>query len=318
MFDQASRPFAPALSASPGFPGLLVGALQDNGNVFLTGPGQPWQQLFDGGDGQRALFVTDSVVLRGGNDAVDLKWSRWDGTKFSDPVPLEPPGSAANFVFMPGLCAVPYPVQTDDGTNALLRAIAGDDPPTGNVYGFFDQGGAHVPANERFYWKKLGKVPFDITGVGSLTGRRILIGTDGPHIYRLDAATGAVAEMALPSGLSSGNIRWPCFVSGTLAFALYKTTILRTFDLSTWTATPASPGPVEVIAIDRSRDPVALYAAGVTGAWYSRDFGDSWLPTKGLPKRPQANHLEVVNHGGAGRWLTLGTWNWSAWRAKIG
>lgn len=318
MFDQEFQPSAPALSASPGYAGLLVGALQDNGNVFLTGPGQPWQQLFDGGDGQRALFVTSSVVLRGGNDAVDLKWARWDGSKFTDPVPLEPPGYPANSVFMPGLCTVPYPTHKDGATAALLRAVAGDDPPTGDVFGLFDRGAAHNPPAERFFWQKLGKVPFEITGVGSLTGRTILVGTTSSHIYRLDAATGAIGEMALPVGIGSGMVRWPTMAGGTLAFAMLGSTVLRTTDLSTWIALTIGPSSgTEVIAVDRARDPVTLFATGINGAWYSRDLGDSWRPTKGLPARPQANHLEVVDYGAAGRWIHLGTWNWSAWRAQL-
>ena len=257
--------------------------------------------------------------MRGGNDAADLKWSRWDGAKFTDPVPLEPPGYPANTVFMPGIGTVPYPQHKDAATGALLRALAGDDPPTGDVYGLFDRGVAHNPPNERFYWMKLGKVPFEITGVGSLTGKTVLVGTTGPHTYRLDTATGAVGEMSLPAGFTSGMVRWPTMAGGTLAFALLGTTILRTTNLSTWTAVNSPPGvDVEVIAVDRALDPVALFAAGINGAWYTRDLGNSWLPTKGLPRRPQANHLEVVDYGGPGRWIHLGTWNWSAWRAPLG
>ena len=40
MFDQRSESTAPALTASSTFPGLLVGALQDNGNVFLSHAGR--------------------------------------------------------------------------------------------------------------------------------------------------------------------------------------------------------------------------------------------------------------------------------------
>jgi hypothetical protein len=106
--------------------------------------------------------------------------------------------------------------------------------------------------------------------------------------------------------------------SATLAFGMTRSALFMTTNLSTWTVIPQPPGDMfEVIDVDRSVDPVALFSAGVRGAQYSRDFGATWLPTKGLPRRPQANHLEVVDNGPGGRWIHLGTWNWSAWRAQL-
>jgi hypothetical protein len=317
MFDQRGTPSAPALSAAPQFPGLLVGALQDNGNVYLTGPGEPWQQLFDGGDGQRALFITGSVVLRGGNDSMDIKWSRWDGTKFTDPIVLDPPGSAPNTAFMPWVAAVPYPSYSDPADKALLRAVAGSNLVTGEVYGLFDRGEAHAPVEQRFGWRKIATLPDAVYGVGVLDGKTILVGTAGPKIYRLDTGTGLAAPMVLPPGLGTGFVRWPRMAGGTLAFALHNNTILRTMDLSTWTAVTSPPGRTDVIAIDRTKDPVALFAAGLMGCWYSRDLGQTWIPTKGLPVRPEANHLEVVEYFAGGRRIHMGTWNWSAWGAQL-
>lgn len=322
MFVQEARSTAPALSASSRFPGLLVGSLQDNGNVYLTQPGENWQELFDGGDGQRALFVTGDVVLRGGNDAVDLRWSRWTGTEFTDPVAFEPPGFPANTTFMPFLARVPDPRYHDPQGGALMVAVAGDDfglVGTNNIYGLFDKGAAVT--TDRFYWKTVGTVPFATTGVGTLTvtGRVFLVGTASTHMYRIDPSTGSVVELILPVGLGSDGVRWPTMAGGSVAFALHGDTILRTMNLVTWQAvtSPAAGATVEVLAVDRSRDPIGLYAAGVEGAWLSRDLGSTWRTTSGLPRRPQANHLEVVDTGAAGRWIHLGTWNWSAWRARL-
>ncbi|MCO5176953.1 MAG: hypothetical protein M9890_08305 [Thermomicrobiales bacterium] len=54
MFDGRGSPAAPALSASSAYPGVLVGATQDNGTMYLSGDGEPWRELFDGGDGFHA------------------------------------------------------------------------------------------------------------------------------------------------------------------------------------------------------------------------------------------------------------------------
>jgi hypothetical protein len=87
----------------------------------------------------------------------------------------------------------------------------------------------------------------------------------------------------------------------------------------TWTSVAGPPDTsLEVLAVDRALDPVGLIVAGSDGAWLSRDLGDTWQTTHGLPRHPHANHLEVVDYGATGRAIHLGTWNWSAWRAKLG
>jgi len=317
MFDGHRSPAAPALSASSAYPGVLVGATQDNGTMYLSADGEPWREMFDGGDGFRALFVTPDVVLRGGNDAVDLKWSRWDGTKFSDPLPLEPPGYPAGSQFMPIIARVPWPGWKDPGTSNLMIAIAGDDPSTGDVFGMFDKGSATNPASERFYWKKLGTVPFDIGGLGTTDGRWLIVGTIGPHLYRLDVATGTVDELPLPTGLGSVYIRRVLLAGGGLGFCFAGQRLLRSTNLINWEIVNGPAGTTnEAIEIDRARDPVVLLLAGRGGAWFSRDNGDTWQTTKGLPKHTQANHLEIVDYG-TSRVVHLGSWNWSAWRAKL-
>ena len=318
MFDGRNSPAGQALSASSAYPGLLVGALQDNGNIYLTADGEAWQELFDGGDGFRALFVTPDVVLRGGNDDVDMKWSRWDGAKFADPVPLEPPGYPAGSQFMPIASRVSYPAWKDPGTSNLMVAIAGDGAATGDVVGMFDKGAATNPANERFYWKKLGAVPAAIGGLATLDGRWLIVGTAGPHIYRLDTATGSVVELTLPAGLGNSAVRRVTVVGGGLAFCLAGQTLLRTTNLITWETISGPAGTsIEALEIDRARDPAVLILAGSGGAWFSRDAGNTWQPTTGLPRHTQANHLEVVDYGGGNRVIHLGSWNWSAWRAHL-
>jgi hypothetical protein len=157
-----------------------------------------------------------------------------------------------------------------------------------------------------------------VTGIGTFNGRVILVGTSEPKLYRLDAPTGSTTVLSLPPGLS-GNVRWPLMASPTVGFCLVNNDAFGTTNLTSWKklSTPLAAN-LEAIDLDRAIDPVGLFAAGVAGAFYSRDLGASWLPTKGLPKRPQANHLEVVDNGPGGRWIHLGTWNWSAWRAKLG
>ena len=61
MFDQQQGSNSPAISASSGYKGLLVGGLQDNGSVYVPGVGGRWQSII-GGDGFRALVAQGGQV----------------------------------------------------------------------------------------------------------------------------------------------------------------------------------------------------------------------------------------------------------------
>jgi hypothetical protein len=151
-----------------------------------------------------------------------------------------------------------------------------------------------------------------------LSGKSVIVGTVGPHVYRLDARTGSVVELSLPSGLGSRGFRQVAIASQTLAFGLVGSKLLRTTNGLTWTIVSAPPGTtVDALDVDRGFDPVALFLAGSHGAWVSRDLGDTWQPTSGLPHRPRATHLETVTYGNGKRSVGLATWNWSAWRADL-
>src|SRR5262249_25039669 len=200
--------------------------------------------------------------------------------------------------------------------SALLLAMGGET--NGDVYGIFDQGAATDPANDRFYWKKLTTATDYVTGLGSLTGRLVLIGTVHTHLYPFDPATGSLIELSLPSKLGDNPVRWVKVARKSQAFCLVGNTVLRTNNLVSWVRAAAIANTtLEVLEVDRALDPVGLFVAGSGGAWLSRDSGDTWEATKGLPRTPHANHLEVVDWGPAGRAIHLGTWNWSAWRADL-
>jgi hypothetical protein len=318
MFDQQWQSAAPALSASPSFPGLVVGAFQDNGKAYLSDDGEPWRELGSVGDGQRALFVTGDVVLNGGNDDVDLKWARWDGNAFTDLTTISPP-HAAGASWMPFLARVAHPRYVDPASSAPMIAVAADNSNTGKVFGLFDRGGGHQPRAERLWWQLLGTVPAQTTGVGSFDGTLVVVGTVDGHIHLLDAATGFVALMATPPNPANSTARWTTPVSATLAFALVGDRLVRTTDMTTWrdVATPAGSSSA-VIAVERALDPPRLFLAGADGAWTSRDLGTTWSPTTtGLPRHLQANHLEVVEHDSGERRIHMGTWNWSVFRATL-
>ena len=323
MFDQPRWSAAPALSASEAFPGLVVGAFQDNGKGYLTGDGEPWRELNSTGDGERALFVTSDIVMSKGNDEEDLKWARWDGTKFVDEVTVEPPAYPAGTSFNPFFARVPYPARTDSATGAKIIAVAGDNQPSGKVWGLFDRGAAHAPRSERLYWLLFGTVPFRVNAVASLTGTIVLVGAkqsnpDAAHVYLLDSLTSIVTEMTLPANLQD-DPRWLTVCGGTTAFMLIGDRLLQTDDFATWRQVSTTPnvGEFNVIAVDRGEDPVRLFLAGSNGIWSSRDFGATWVPTKGNPRHPRANHLEVVQYAAGQRVAYLGTWNWSIWRAIL-
>jgi hypothetical protein len=321
MFDQQYQSSAPAMSASAAFPGVLVGALQDNGTVYLKSDGDEWQQL-EGGDGNRALFVTSDVAVRGSNNGDQrLLWARWDGAKsaFTDAVELAPPGYPDGSPFLPKMSRIPFPSFTDPSGGALMVTLAADDPATGDIFGLFDKGAGTDPESDRFYWKKLGTAPFQATAVGAFDGRVVLVGTTNTHLYQLNPLTGDVAELTLPSGLGQATARWMTVAGPSVAFCLLGgSTLLRSTNLVSWVTVAGPAGTsLEALSVDFALDPVALFVAGSNGAWISRDLGASWSATSGLPKVPSANHLEAVDYGAAGRAVHLGTWNWSVWRAPL-
>ena len=161
-------------------------------------------------------------------------------------------------------------------------------------------------------------MPAAIGGLATLDGRWLIVGTAGPHIYRLDTATGSVVELTLPAGLGNSAVRRVTVVGGGLAFCLAGQTLLRTTNLITWETISGPAGTsIDALEVDRARDPAVLILAGSGGAWFSRDAGNTWQPTTGLPRHTQANHLEVVDYGGGNRVIHLGSWNWSAWRAHL-
>ena len=318
MFDQRRESVAPALSASQAFPGLLVGALQDNGKAYLVDDGEPWRELGSVGDGQRALFVTGDVVLNGGNDDVELKWARWDGAAFTDLTTISVP-HAVGTAWMPFLARVTNPRHADPTTAAPMLAVAADNSNTGNVFGLFDRGSGHQPRAERLYWLPLGTVPAQTSGVGSLDGSLVVVGTVEGRIYLLDVTTGFVALMATPPSLLNAWVRWITIASPSVAFAVIGQVLVRTTDMATWDAVPTPAGSTSgVIAVERALDPPRLFLAGADGAWSSRDLGATWSPAaNGLPRHIQANHLEVVEHASGERRIHMGTWNWSAFRATL-
>jgi hypothetical protein len=322
MFDQHVLSSAPALSSSEAFPGLVVGAFQDNGKAYLSGDGEPWRELGHVGDGQRALFVTGDVVMNGGNDDVDLKWARWNGSTFVDGGVLEPIGIPPNMTFMPFMARIPYPTRKES-SGALMVALAGDNQPTGNVWGLYDRGQGHSPESTRFFWQLIATVPGQTSAIASIDGHVIVVAAysaGAPHLHLVDCATGVQVEMQLPGGLPSGaGPRWLTLVDGATAFVLIGNKLLRTTDMISWNTIPSTPASlnVNVIAVDRGSDPPRLLLAGSDGVWSSRDAGATWQPTQGQPAHPQSNHLEAIAYPDGTRVAHMGTWNWGLWRTAL-
>jgi hypothetical protein len=107
--------------------------------------------------------------------------------------------------------------------------------------------------------------------------------------------------------------------SASEAYAFIADSLIRTADMASWRIVPTPAGARSpTVALERPLDPPRLFLAGSDGVWTSRDRGATWRDASaGVPRHPQANHIEVVEHPGGGRIAHLGTWNWSLFRARL-
>ena len=78
-----------------------------------------------------------------------------------------------------------------------------------------------------------------------------------------------------------------------------------------------NPAP-RPIAVDTSEHPPAIHAGTDTVVFVVRDGGQVLSPVAGLPKHARATQLVTVADSSGSRWVYLGSWAWSVWRAQIG
>jgi hypothetical protein len=80
----------------------------------------------------------------------------------------------------------------------------------------------------------------------------------------------------------------------------------------------ASVSGIWDIAIDSAEHPPAIHVGTDTGVVVVRDAGNFVTASAGLPKEAQVRQLVTVSDANGSRWVYLGSWAWSVWRAKRG
>jgi hypothetical protein len=267
--------------------------------------------------------VLDRYLLHCVNDPAPLQWSEWSPAGLGPnhevirpaATPAEPQPTFEKF-----LSAVTYPSWADAAGHILVAYAAESvgTPEIHNLYGIFDMGAAAGDA--RFAGRLMARLPGPPSGVASWQGRIALVCTgDGAgvaHVHRFDAQTGVLAETALPPGPGSW-VSWPTFTSASSAVAMRDSVLIETKGLKTWTVLPGVPAGLQSLAVDLAERPPAVHVGTYRPVYVVRESGGLVTAATGLPAESRATQLRVVQDQN-GRWIYLGSWAWSVWRARLG
>jgi hypothetical protein len=325
--------YGAALTASSRYPGLLVGGLQDNGNIYRLPdsrrpdsiPRQADTAWFRhvGGDGDLNRFVDQlGALLNCDNTNVNLGLTLWDeaSNRFpAGPGAVIPADGNAAGVAPTAVDLVQEPVFAKAGQ--LMYAIVGSTDQ-GVIHGFFadpPKGGSSQANNANL--TRLGLVGDVVTAIASLDGTTLMVGTDNGRIVSLDSASGLVTPYALPDQ-ASDNIVYrievfpPTLLTRAMlanAFALVGGRILYFNGLSCGITTGTDWNTFTYHAPSGR-----LFVANDADVYYSTDHGNSWRDASvGLPGRPHCSDLALASDGNGGTDLYLSTYGHSVWRASI-
>lgn len=323
-------------TASYQFAGLYAGGTQDNGNIAcVVDPGapplnQPWVQL-DAGDGGVNRFLSTGQLLRYNNTLKinDVEVGNRVRVVSWDPNTQTFQGGLGSVIVVDGTQdGLPYPVlevvnaPQYSRNNQVMYAIGGGrDAATGTdkrLYGLFaDQDGANM------HWTPLASVSEQITAVASGDGNHVIIGTDQGHLFRCATPSGIVTEMALSpivDNLPTSSIDRLLVQSDTLMFALHHAGYVLRFDGGVWDILPSLPVQgYAALETDWTTNPKVVYLATDTSVFASADNGESWSnESSGLPASPHCADLRFVVQPDESRYLYLGTYGRSLWRAFLG
>lgn len=319
---------SPSLASAPDVPGSCSVGLQDNGEGW-TVPGKTWQQ-FEGGDGERQVVVLDRFLLHSGNDEPPLRWCELSGAGAGPNHEVKRPTTGPLPRFESFLSAAQGSAWRN-GAGHLLVAYAaelsgpapqnpGDPAQVPTLYGiYFDPSGG----DSLFYGESLTVLPGAPTGVASYDGRVAVVGTkdtkDKPHVYRFDASGGTLVESLLPPGTTEAP-QFPTLWGPRSGAMLCGGHLLVTDNLQTWNLSPvdSSLSAITAIAVDAAEHPPAIHAGTDSTAWVVRDGGGFLSPVTGLPKQAEVTQMITVSDSTGSRWVYLGSWAWSVWRAKLG
>ena len=319
---------SPSMASAPDVPGSSSAGLQDNGEVW-TVPGQPWRQ-FEGGDGERQVVVLGRFLLHSGNDAPPLRWCEITAAGPGDSHEVKRPATGPLPRFESYLTAAEGSSWRNAAGHLLVAHAAemsgpapvnpGDPAQVPTLYGIYlDPGGG----DSQFYGELLTVLPGPPTGVGSYDGRVAVVATTdrkgNSHVYRFDAVGNTLIESVLPAGFTA-EVQFPTLWAPRAGAMLCGGRLLVSDNLQTWTLSLADTAlrGITAIAVDAAEHPPAIHVGTDTIVRLVRDGGNVISPVAGLPKHARVTQLVTVADSSGSRWVYLGSWAWSVWRAKLG
>jgi hypothetical protein len=332
-----------ASGVSPHSPGLMAGALQDNGLVFsfrANGGQKPWTTI-EGGDGLVNLVLeNDRFLLWDDSDPIltaptapanRSRTAKWKGTGLDaldvlvrTASPSVPAGQTFNYPFAE---PVLRPAFQRPGSNQPMYAVAAYDGSgtSGEIWGLFADSDGSNPS-----WDFLTAINPAVNGpakaVASADGRALLIGTASGRILSYDSPSGVLKAMNIDPAITApaGQVYQFSLLNNGVAMARFGTSLLR-FEPQRdfWTTVegnglPNDEGPLQFMAVDTARTPNILYTATDFGVHASWDAGANWVPvSQGLPVRCHPSTLRFVADTDGGRQLYLFTYGRSVWKARL-
>lgn len=321
-------------------PGLVAGALQDNGVVYAGSGSNPncWQRIGKEEDGLLALMLPTDTLLWCTDSDQSVRAAQWNGNSFgkSEIVGVKTPKPN-----VPAISSIPLPFVEPifhpaawrrPGLNQRMFAVAVYSPsgPTSDVWGYFSDDDGTKGAWHYLTTMVLdpADVGDDLSNIGCDDGVTAYIGTHAGKIYLLDIPSTVFTYPGLQSKMSIGPGDWPSdpvqqfsSLPGGLAFARYPNNILRLAN-SRWESIPTNSGlPVDegnfyAMAVDRlSRD--IFFVATDFGVYATPDLGNHWVSvSQGLPRRAHPSTLRSVQYV-AGHYLYLTTYGRSAYLSPL-
>ncbi len=324
-----------ASGVSPHTPGLMVGALQDNGVVFSSlanGVQRPWTRII-GGDGIVSVVLqNDRLLFWSNTDPPTARIAKWNGTQFDAAVnvPVRSPSPsvpAGRFLSNPFGEPVLRPAFRRAGSNQPMYAMAAYDASGtyGEIWGLFADPDGGNPVWD-FLTAINPAVNGSATAVGSDDGRTLLIGTASGLIFSYDSVSSVLKTMNIDPIIAApaGQVFQFSFLNDGVAIARFQNALLR-FERQRnfWTVIegnglPTDEGTLQSMAVDPTRTPGILYTGTDNAVHASWDAGANWLPvSRGLPVRCHPSTLRfAANPDGSGQ-VYLFTYGRSAWKADL-
>lgn len=327
-----SRGFSNGASgASLMTPGLVAGALQDNGVVysFVDGTQRPWKRISEDEDGIVTVFLNNDLLLWWRDSDLNAHVSKWAGDHFEPevtvtvrtPSPMVAKGSTLS---SPIAEPVFHPTWKNPETKQRMCAIA--TYQSQELWGLFAD-----PDGKNPFWDFLVTVPLvrgeSLSAAGCDDGFTVLAGTSNGNIYRLDVPSKTIFQTQFDpaSSLPAGQVYQFSFLGLGAAVARFASGLLL-FDpvRFLWTTIganglPTNEGELYFTAVDNTTDPDTIYLATDYGVHASWDLGANWLPvSQGLPVHAHPSTLRFISEPRpGGHLLYLFTYGRSAWRAKL-